>query len=312
MTTFTDEKFNSYEFRCTTEDANVGFKHVCRVYDTRDNLEIANAKAVINWGNRTWESYQYQSVYEQSKQKLSDILSGSKRPEFDTEFLYNLANGGYIYDYGELEDGELVVVFDGWYEKEGRKEYNDETHEWEVKEKSVWAKLEELSEKGLLKPSVKYTIDNIECVFTDEYAKCDDCQKYYNTQWGELTWVEELDMYLCDNCINSEDSVSALIEDAKENFKQALKPTIKDSIIEDLGYSKVTDEEFSFARDTWGETRWGCINVSQDQVEDFCQRHGGFVKIACVEQFDCPFYIYVPDEELEDAQADLKMWVGDN
>ena len=95
MKTFTDEKFNGYEFRCERTSANVGFKHVCRVFD-KDNNEVEKAKSVVNWGNRTWEPYQYASVYEQSKGLLADVLEGVKEPEYNTDFLSTLADYGYI------------------------------------------------------------------------------------------------------------------------------------------------------------------------------------------------------------------------
>ena len=65
---FTDEKFEGYEFRCTTESANTGFKHVCRVF--KDNIEVEDVKSVVNWGNRTWEPYQNACLLEISKDKL--------------------------------------------------------------------------------------------------------------------------------------------------------------------------------------------------------------------------------------------------
>ena len=72
MTVFTDEKFAGYEFRCTTTSANTGFKHVCEVY--KDNEPIEECKSVVNWGNRTWEPYQYASVLESAKDRLTDLL----------------------------------------------------------------------------------------------------------------------------------------------------------------------------------------------------------------------------------------------
>ena len=66
---FTDEEFKGYEFRCETTNANVGFKHVCRVFN--GDIEVEEAKAVVNWGNRTWEAYQYASVLKESKSKFN-------------------------------------------------------------------------------------------------------------------------------------------------------------------------------------------------------------------------------------------------
>ena len=307
MATFTSEEFKGYEFRCSSASANTGFKHICEVY--KDNEPIDECLSVVNWGNRTWESYQYATVFEDSKSKLRDYLQGIKKPEIDYDFLNTLANYGYIYDYGELENGETVILMDSWTQVEGSEE-----REWVEGEgmkptgkfnKSVYAKLVDLAKKGLLKPSVKSTIDNVDFVFTDEYGKCDECGTVHNTYYGDLTYVEEEGMMLCDKCINSSDRIETLIESAKEDMRKALKPTVDQNIIKELGYELVTDETFSFAPD-----RYFVNNTTEEWVDNFIHKHGGFVQIYQVEQFDCPFQIWVPTSELDKAQEEINSKFG--
>ena len=302
MAVFTDEKFAGYEFRCTTTSANTGFKHVCEVF--KDNKPIEECKSVVNWGNRTWEPYQYACVLENSKDRLTDLLDGNKKPELDYDFLYKLVEQGIITDYGELENGETIILFDSWSQVEGEDEREYVEGEGMVKTgnfiKSPYAKLRELAEKKLLKPSVQYTIDTVEFVFSDQYMRCDDCGKFFDYTWGDLTYVEEEGIMLCDNCINSSDRIEPLIESAKEDMRKALKPTVSQDIIEELGYSLIDTDLFSFAPDRY------CVNnTTEEFVDKFIHKYNGFVQIYQVEQFDCPFQIWVPTENLEQAQKEI-------
>ena len=302
MQVFTDKNFEGYEFRCTSTSANTGFKHICEVY--KDNAPIEECKSVINWGNRTWEPYQYASVFEESKGRLQDFIDGIKKPELDYDFLYNLVNRDIITDYGELENGETIILFDSWEQIEGKEERTFVKGEGMVETgkfiKSPYAKLKELAEKGLLKPSVQYTINNVGFVFSDQFQRCDDCGKFYDYSWGDLTYIEEEGMMLCDNCINSPDRVKSLIEEAKEDMRKALKPTVSQSIIEGLGYSLIDTDLFSFAPD-----RYFVNNTTEEYIDKFIHKYNGFVQIYQVEQFDCPFQIWVPTEELEKAQKEI-------
>lgn len=302
MQVFTDEKFTDYEFRCYSASANVGFKHVCDVY--KGNNIIPSCTSVVNWGNRTWEPYQYASVYEESKGRLQNLIDGVKKPELDYDFLYKLVEQDIITDYGELESGETVIMFDSWSQVDGEDEREYVEGEGMVKTgkfiKSPYAKLRELAEKNLLKPSVQYTIDTVEFVFTDQFMKCDECGTIYDYTWGDLTYVEEEGMMLCDKCLSSSDRVATLIDSAKEDMRKALKPTIDQSIIEDLGYSLIEGDLFSFEPD-----RYFVNNTTEEYIDKFIHKHGGFVQIYQVEQFDCPFQIWVPTEELEKAQKEI-------
>lgn len=302
MQVLTDENFKGYEFRCTTSSANTGFKHVCEVY--KNNEPIDACLSVVNWGNRTWESYQYATVFKESKAKLQDFIQGIKKPELDYDFLYKLVEQDIITDYGELEDGETIILFDTWEQVDGKEEREYIEGEGMVKTgnfiKSPYAKLRELSKKNLLKPSVKYTIDTVEFVFTDQYMRCDDCGKFFDYTWGDLTYVEEEGMLLCDKCINSPDRVQSLIQNAQDDMRKALKPTVDQEIIKELGYSLIEGDTFSFAPD-----RYFVNNVSEEYIDRFIHKYNGFVQIYQVEQFDCPFQLWIPTDRLEDAQREI-------
>ena len=300
---FTDEKFKGYEFRCETTSANTGFKHVCRVF--KDNVEIEEAKAVVNWGNRTWEPYTYACVLENAKDRVQCfVIDKHEKPVIDYDFLNKLADYGYIHDYGNMEDGELVILMDSWSQVEGEDERKYVKGQGMVKTgnftKSVYAKLVELANKNLLKPSINSTIKNVEYVFSDEYDKCWECGTVHNTYYGDLTYVDEIGMLLCDECINTSDNVQVLIDKAVEDFRHALKPTVNQDIIKDLGYTLVTDETFSFEREFWGATY-----MDEMYAEGFCNKYNGFAQIYEVAQFVVPFQLWVPNDRLEEAREEI-------
>lgn len=278
MTVFTDENFTGYEFRCTTESANTGFKHVCRVF--KDNIEVEGAKAVVNWGNRTWEPYTYASVFEGAKSNLEAKLSGVKEPEVDYDFLNRLANDGHIFDYGNFEDGTPIIIFDSWEQVEG-----------------VYTKLVELAEKNLLKPSINSTMQNVEYVFSDEYNKCTECGTVHNTYYGDLTVID--DMLLCDQCVNTPSRVRSLIEEAQEEVKP-LKATVSHDTLKELGYSLATDETFSHARDFYGATY-----ISGQEAKEFVEKYNGFAQTYAIYQWVAPFYIWVHNSKLEEAKQEI-------
>lgn len=106
---------------------------------------------------------------------------------------------------------------------------------------------------------------------------------------------------LCDDCIaDSEDAIETLIDRAKDDFRAALKPTVNQDTISSLGYSLVTDETFSFEREFWGATY-----MTTDYVAEFIEKYNGFVQIYEVAQFVCPFQIWVSNDMLEQAQAEI-------
>ena len=289
MTTFTNEEFTGYEFVCTSEGANVGFKHVCKVM--KDDTEVV--KAVVNWGNRTWESYPYQSVYEQAKSLLRDKISNKEELKLDHDFLYNLINGDYIYDYAKDDRGDTYIMVDTWSQ---------------VEEGSVWDKLVQLAKKNMLKPSVNQTMLALEreFVFTDEYSKCAECGKLINTQWGEGKFIDDnwYYGYYCNDCINSNSEIiEHLVEKAKEDFEKAVPVEVSEDTIEEMGYAPVLNKTyFSFMRDNWTADTY----ISEDKAKEICETFDGFVKLGAVQQFDVLFHIFVPVDKLEEAEEMLE------
>ena len=291
MTTFTTEEFTGYEFVCTSEGANVGFKHVCKVM--KDDTEVV--KAVVNWGNRTWESYPYQSVYEQAKALLKDKIENPNKEELklDHNFLYNLISECYIYDYAKDDRGDTYIMVDTWSQ---------------VEEGSVWDKLVQLAKKNMLKPSVNQTVLALEreFVFTDEYSKCSECGKLINTQWGEGKFIDSAYDYgyYCNDCINNDSGIiKYLVEEAKEDFEKAVTVEVSEDTIEEMGYAPVLNKTyFSFMRDNWTADTY----ISEDKARKICETFGGFVKLGAVQQFDVLFHIFVPVDKLEEAEEMLE------
>ena len=274
---------------CTTEDANTGFNHVCRVY--KDDEEVLKTR--VNWGNRTWESYQYASVFEQAKSLLYDKLNGEKT-ELDTDFLDKLVFDDYIYGYGEDEDGYNHILVDSWKQ---------------VDEGSVWDKLLNLAKKNLLKPSVAATMLALEDsqLFTDEYGFCDECGKIYNHQWGDLKITDY--GYVSDNCIKENpEYLEELVNKAKEDFESAVPATISLKALEELGYEPIgdIDEPFSCSESQWGERRWGYSYADIDFLKKLCEMYGGFAKIDSVQQFDSTFYIMLPVDCIKEGNRALE------
>ena len=286
-TTFTDEEFKGYKFLCDTTGANMGFKHVCRVVDN-EGQEVL--KEVINWGNKTWEPYQYASVYSQAKSSLEEKLSGEEKQELDTEFLETLAIREYIRDYGEDLRGNMYILVDSWSQ---------------VEEGSVWDKLVELAKKNLLKPSINHTMLELdrEYVFSDEFVICPNCGRLCSLTWNEAKFIESEYEYYCYDCINEDHSiVRELVDEASESFEKALLPDISDETLEEMGYSPVNSgKSYSFDRENWSAD----CHISKEFAEEICAEFGGFAKIIQVQQFDVLFTIFVPTDNLEEANKEL-------
>ena len=139
--------------------------------------------------------------------------------EYDTNFLNTLADWGYILDYGYDTNDNLLVMFDSWRQAEGESHYDDTRDKngtWIgrkiIDRPSVYEKLRRLADKNLLKSSINKTIKEVDFVFDDEYGKCDDCGRIIHRDWEGLRYVEEVDMELCDDCVNSNDeAIEAMI-----------------------------------------------------------------------------------------------------
>ena len=69
---------NGYTIETRSEDTRNGFQHVAIL--KKDGREIDQAKA--NYTNRTWESYQFETVMSNLLQKNSDKINDDERKEF--------------------------------------------------------------------------------------------------------------------------------------------------------------------------------------------------------------------------------------
>lgn len=56
-----------YSVKCESVSTRNGFKHVARVSDSNFNFVF---ETKINYLNRTWESFQFQSVLEKAKNMI--------------------------------------------------------------------------------------------------------------------------------------------------------------------------------------------------------------------------------------------------
>ena len=174
MTTMTDETFSGYTFKVTETPNNTGNKITCTAYDSNNN-KVTEASSC--YGNGSGYGYAKMFAIDGCKAQLKELIENNfnipEQEPYDEDFLNRLTNDGYITDYGELgSSGELVIMFDGWYQVEGEDEREYIDGQGMVKtgnfNKSVYAKLVELAKKNLLKPSINRTILEVEYVFTDE------------------------------------------------------------------------------------------------------------------------------------------------
>lgn len=293
------EKFTQLGFTFSGEyTANqIGSTYHCIVKD-KDGNEVVHT--TCSYGNASGHGYAVMGARTSAVEKLNAYIENPNpiQDEIDTDFLYNLVNWGYISDYGYDTDGDLILLFDSWEQLEGREDRNtDEVYP------SVFAKLVKLGEKGLLKPSIKRTLDKAETGFTDSMRRCDGCGKIINIEWEGLHWIDSLGQELCNDCLNETDeAIEELIEQAKDDFSKAVPVMISEDKIEELGYEKLdTDKDFS-SRYTWGEEDWSCHNVHAEVCDKWCKEFDGFAKLVWVGQFDAQFQLYFPSDRVEEAR----------
>lgn len=58
----------THSFVCTHENTRNGFRHVCVVYDLALDREIFRSK--VTYINRTWESFEFETVLNKAKALL--------------------------------------------------------------------------------------------------------------------------------------------------------------------------------------------------------------------------------------------------
>lgn len=314
-----ENEFEGYTFETTISPNATGNKITCTAYDSTGK-EVTSASSC--YGNGSGYGYAKMFAIDGCKAQLKELVENNfkepEKPEYNTGFLNRLANEGYITEYGELgSTGELVIMFDSWNQVRGEDEREYIEGKRMVKtgnfKKSVYAKLYELAEKNLLEPSINKTILEVKYVFTDEYMRCDECGKIYNTTWDDIQYVESAGAVLCSDCINkSDDCLDALIEEAKDDFRKALRVEISEEKIEALGYVKVDDElDFSTRYSEWGEKNYGAHNLPIERVEEVCKDYNGFAKLTAVWQFDVEFNLYFPKDTVDEARKALGIRTGD-
>ena len=303
-----------YTFSSKYTPCNVGSTYHVIVTD-KDGNEVVHTQC--SYGNGSGHGYAMNGAQLDAVGQLKAIINGEveEEKEYDLDFLNTLANWDYITDYGYTKSGELLVMFNGWNQAEGRSHYEDEYDEEGnykgyhkvIDEPSVYQKLRELADKNLLKPSINKTIKEVEYVFDDEWGRCMGCGKLMHRTWDNLTWVESEGMELCDDCINeSTNALEDLINQAKDNFSKAIPVMIEEEKIEELGYEKLDPDDFSTRYEQWNETSYGCHNVHHAVIEELCKKYDGFPKLTWVGQFDCEYNAFFPSDTIELAREGLK------
>lgn len=81
----TEQNGNIYTFYCDSRDTRHGFKHVCELYVNGYH----DADGVCYYLNRTWESYQYQSVMFDAIDSLIDRHKNRLMEQFKDEHDYS-------------------------------------------------------------------------------------------------------------------------------------------------------------------------------------------------------------------------------
>ena len=310
MEFITTEKFNQlgYTFKEEFTPNNLGTTYHVIVTD-KDGNEVVHTQS--SYANATGRGYAMSGVQHGAVAQLEAIINGEvaeTKEEYDTDFLNRLANDCYITEYGYTTDGELLILFDSWEQVEGEDERTYVKGEGMVKtgnfKKSVYAKLRELAEKDLLKPSINKTIKEVEYGFTDSYGVCRGCGKIINREWEGLRWIESTCEELCNDCINeSEEAIESLIEEAKDNFSKALPVMVDESKIENLGYERVREDSF--------EDSWNNVDVSSKFMEELCKQYNGFAKLTCVGQWGVSYTTFFPTDTVEQARTELFAEIGE-
>lgn len=294
------EKFNQlgYTFKEEFTPNNLGSTYHVIVTD-KDGNEVVHTQS--SYANLSGRGYSMSFAQKQAVADLEAYIENPNKPKeedlIEWNFLNELANWGYINDYGFDKDGTLTILFDTWRQLEGKDDHP-----------SVFAKFVALAEKGLLKDKINYTLTHFESAFTDEYMKCYECGRIINMQWEGIRYVEGVGEVLCDDCINeSESAIEALIEEAKDDFSKALPVMISEDKLAEMGYQKLDEEtDFSTRYETWHEESWSSHNVHHSVIEELCKKYNGFAKLTGVYQFESEYNALFPAETIEQAREELK------
>ena len=307
MKNFTDL---GYTFTSKYTPNNVGSTYHVIVTD-KDGNEVVHTQS--SYGNGSGHGYAMSFAQSDAVAQLKAVIEGRvpTKEEYDVDFIDKLLYWGYITEYGYSKQGELLIMFDSWSQVEGHKKWDDKKHDWVQIDKSVYARLQELAEKNLLKPSVNRTIKEVEFVFSDEYMRCDHCGCICHTTWDGIHYVEGTGEVLCDDCINESDkAIESLIEEAKDDFSKALPVMISEDRLTELGYEALDKEAFSTRAEQWGEYSYDSHNVHSEVLKRLCSDFNGFPKLTWVGQFDCEYNCFFPSSTIEQAREELKTITG--
>ena len=288
----------------------------------KDGKEVVHTKC--SYGNGSGHGYAVMGAKEDAIAELKAYIERedkeTEKVEYDTNFLSTLLEWGYISEYGYDTNDNLTILFDSWEQLQGKSHYEDDydkngeykSFHTVIDRPSVFQKLRDLADRDLLKPSITKTIQEAECCFTDEYSVCMECGRIINREWEGLHWIEELSMEICDDCLNdSDEAIECLIEEAREDFKKALPVMISEDKIEEMGYTKLDEnDDFSTRMEQWGEYSYGCHNVHHSVIEELCKKYNGFPKLTGVWQFDAEYNAYFPTSTVEKARLELKELAG--
>lgn len=287
---FTTEEFEGVVFQCESKDAQVGWYHVCEA--VKDGNVLVKTKC--HYYNRTWESYPYESVYENCKDLLRK-LNAPKKIEIDEEFWNGLTDReDLIHDFGKDHDGNYLVVFDSWEQQELMEALTGD-------EKLTPEQRKILKNNGITRKKLKEQYINCidDYVFSEEYQRCYQCGCIVHND--EMVDTGDYE-YVCEECFedSQEMYVGNLIEKSQDDFRQAIPVNVDTDVIEAEGFTFITDD-FGNIRE-FGEYQYENYNevyLAQDIHDLF---YGTVVKLTGVGQFQTYFNVAVPDDEYELAQ----------
>ena len=270
------------------------------VVTDKDGKEVTRSSSA--YANLSGRGYSMSGVQHSIAEKLNDIINGDvtfePKEDIDTDFLYNLVNWGYISDYGYDKDGTMTIIFDSWQQLEGR----EDRQTGEIRP-SVYAKFVRLAEEGKLKPSINYTLAHVDTAFSDEYAVCNRCGRVFSKEWDGLNYIETTGELLCNDCTNeSDEAIDYLVDEAKDDFKKALPVMISEDKLEELGYERLSEEDF--------EEGWNGSTVAPSIMAELCQKYEGFAKLTCVGQWGCSYITFFPSNLVAEAHTELKEVAG--
>lgn len=305
-----------YKFTSKYTPCRIGSTYNVIVTD-KDGNEVVHTSS--SYGNGSGHGYAMSFAQGDAVAQLEAIINGDVQEEdnYDEFFLSKLVEWDYINDWGYDKGGTLSVLFDSWQQCEGKTHWeyttDEDGHRHSTKVidvPSVYEKLRILSEKNLLKPSVKKVIDEAEFCFTDEYFRCMDCCRIVSREWDGSNWIETEGMEICDDCLSkSESAIEYLIEEAKDDFKKAVPVMVEEETLEKLGYAKLDEDSFSTRAEQWGEYNYGCHNIHHEILKKICDEFEGFPKLTWVGQFDCEYNCFFPTDKIDLAKAELSKYV---